>query len=75
MSARITLHCDQTWQYGSCTSQLLTDAHTIDEARTAARPRGWRCHPDGRDYCPTCSGHGPQRADAVVAVLHPEGRP
>lgn len=51
MSARITLHCDTTWRYGTCGAQLMTDAHAA------------------------CSGLGPQPADAVVAVLHPQGRP
>lgn len=71
MSVRITLHCDRTWHDGSCPTQLLTDAGTIGEARTAARARGWRTNSSG-DYCPSCSGRGPQPADAVVAVLHPE---
>ena len=74
MSARITVHCERMWRYGSCTTQLLTDADSIPEARQAARARGWRCNPSG-DYCPTCSGGGPQHAGAVVAVLHPERTP
>lgn len=72
MSTRITLHCDTQWRYGSCPTQLLTDAHTLDEARTAARTRGWITHSDGRDMCASCSGRGPQPPDNVVAVLHPE---
>lgn len=71
MSARITVRCDRMWRYGGCTSQLLTNAGTIGEARVAARARGWRTN-SGGDYCPACSGRGPQPADAVVAVLHPE---
>ncbi|MHB9857666.1 hypothetical protein [Streptomyces sp. YIM S03343] len=74
MSARITVHCDRMWRYGSCTSQLLTDATTLDEARAAARYRGWHTTPRG-DYCPACSGRGRQPASAVVAVLHPERTP
>lgn len=71
MSARIAIHCERMFRYGSCTTQLLTDADSIPEARQAARARGWRCNTGG-DFCPGCSGGGPQRADAVVAVLHPE---
>lgn len=75
MSARITLHCDTQWRYGSCPTQLLTDADTIHEARAAARARGWITHSNGRDVCASCSGRGPQSTDAVVAVLHPERTP
>ncbi|WP_439947217.1 hypothetical protein [Streptomyces sp. BBFR109] len=75
MSARITLHCNTQWQYAACASQLVTDARTIEEARAAARARGWRTHPNEHDYCPACSGLGPQPADAVVVVLRPEARP
>lgn len=71
MSARITIHCERMFRYGSCATQLLTDADSVPEARQAARARGWRCNTGG-DFCPGCSGGGPQRADAVVAVLHPE---
>lgn len=74
MSARITIHCDQMWRYGSCTSQLLTDADTVDEAYAEAERRGWSIN-GTPDHCPACSGRGPQRADAVVAVLHPERTP
>ena len=70
MSARISLHCDSADRYGICATQLLTDAHTLDEARTTARAHGWRTTSSG-DYCPACSGHGRQPATAVVAVLHP----
>ncbi|MEL3944838.1 hypothetical protein [Streptomyces sp. LNU-CPARS28] len=73
VSAQIMLRCNTEWRYGGCTGQLITDAHTTGEARAAARERGWRCPGGGRDYCPACSGHGPQPADAVVAVLHPRG--
>lgn len=72
MSARITIHCNTEWRYGSCPGQLLTDADTVDEARTAARAQGWITHSNGRDKCASCSGRGPQPAGAVVAVLHPE---
>jgi hypothetical protein len=75
VTARITLHCDTEWRYGGCPKQLLTDAHTVDEARAAARANGWVTHSDGRDMCASCSGRGPQPAGAVVAVLHPGGRP
>ncbi|AIV35564.1 hypothetical protein [Streptomyces sp. CCM_MD2014] len=70
MSARITLHCNTLWRDGSCTSQVMTDARTVEEARTAAGRRGWRSHPDGTDYCPPCSGGGPARP---VTVLHLHG--
>lgn len=73
MSARITIHCDRMSRYGSCTSQLLTDATTLDEAHAEAERRGWNI--SSTDHCPACSGRGPQRADAVVAVLHPERTP
>ncbi|GAA5070433.1 hypothetical protein [Streptomyces similanensis] len=78
MSARITLHCNTTWQYGACAAQIMTDALTVPEARAAARTRGWR-HvpdggPDGRDYCAACSGRGPQPADAVVVFVRTAGR-
>lgn len=73
MSARITLHCNTEWRYGGCTGQLITDAHALEEARTAARQRGWRCHSNDLDYCPACSGNGPQPADSGIAVLHHRG--
>lgn len=71
MSARITIHCDTMWRYGSCSAQLLTDARTLDEAYAEAERRGWYIN-GTPDHCPACSGQGPQPADAVVAVLHPE---
>lgn len=69
MSARITLHCDTQWREAACASQLMTNATTITEARTAARARGWRTG-EGNDFCAGCSGLGPQPAAAVVAILH-----
>jgi hypothetical protein len=74
VSARITLHCDTVWRESACAHQLMTDAGTIGDARIAASTRGWRTTPSG-DYCPGCSGCGPQPADAVVAVLHPRRAP
>ncbi|PJT47819.1 hypothetical protein CWI85_25980 [Streptomyces albidoflavus] len=71
MSARITLHCDRLWQYGGCTGQLMTDALSIEEARTVAEQRGWRAGRSG-DFCPTCSGR-PDAAVLAVVHLHPEG--
>lgn len=71
MSARITLHCDTLWRYSACTSQLITDALTLVQARQAGRARGWRPHPDGTDYCPNCSGTHRQRPGAHVVHLHP----
>lgn len=71
MSHRITLHCETLWAESACATQLMTDADSVPEARQAARARGWRCGTSG-DYCPGCSGQGPQPAGAVVAVLHPE---
>lgn len=71
MSTRITIHCDTEWRYSTCATRLMTDATTLDEARSAARASGWRTHPNGRDYCASCSGHGPQPAGAAVVVLHP----
>lgn len=72
MSASITIHCNTEWRYGNCPGQLLTDADTVDEARAAARTQGWITHSNGRDKCASCSGRGPQPANAVVTVLHPE---
>jgi hypothetical protein len=66
VSARVTLHCNTLWRYGSCTSQVMTDAATVEEARTAAGRNGWRSHPDGKDYCPACSGVGPVRSLTVI---------
>lgn len=74
MSARITLHCDTVWREGACIGRLMTDAESIAEARVAARSYGWRTT-TSHDYCPGCSGQGPQTADAVVAVLRPESQP
>lgn len=71
MSTRINLHCDTLRAESVCATQLMTDADSIPEARHAARARGWRCNTSG-DYCPSCSGQGPQPASAVIAVLHPE---
>ncbi|MFC8925496.1 hypothetical protein ACFT43_06400 [Streptomyces albidoflavus] len=71
MSARITLHCDRLWQYGGCTCQLMTDALSIEEARTVAEQRGWQAGRSG-DFCPTCSGRPATKGLAVVH-LHPEG--
>jgi hypothetical protein len=65
MSARITIHCNTQWQYGTCTAQLSTDAATIAEARDAASRLGWRTHPAGRDYCPACSGQPPRPTNVV----------
>ncbi|WP_367138937.1 MULTISPECIES: hypothetical protein [Streptomyces] len=70
MSARITLHCDQLWKYGSCPRMLITDAVTLDEARRVARAEGWRTVAVG-DFCPGCSGTGP-RPGAPVVLLHPQ---
>lgn len=70
MSARITLHCDQLWQYGGCTSQLITDAVTLTEARVAGEHFGWRCGKAG-DFCPTCSGR-PSLQRTNVVHLHME---
>lgn len=74
MTARIVIHCDTLWRESVCATRLMTDADSIPEARHAARARGWRCNPSG-DYCPRCSGRGPQPADAVIAILHPERTP
>lgn len=71
MSARIILYCNRMGQYGSCTSQLITDALTIEEARAAADRRGWRCHPNGNDYCSSCSGTSRTPHYTNVVLLHP----
>ncbi|MET9819613.1 hypothetical protein [Streptomyces sp. NPDC006355] len=73
MSARITLHCNTTWRYGTCTGQVLTDAATVEDARTAAALQGWRSHPDGRDYCPTCSGSSSTSRPTTVLHITPGG--
>ncbi|RZU28214.1 hypothetical protein EV284_6380 [Streptomyces sp. BK022] len=70
MSVRITLHCNTVWRESACAGFLTTDAHTAEEARAAARARGWRTPPTGKDFCPPCSGQGPQPADAMMVVLH-----
>ncbi len=59
MSACITLHCDQQWQYGTCATVFHTGARAVDEAHTAGARIGWRVLPDGRTYCPSCSGYRP----------------
>ncbi|EYT83997.1 hypothetical protein CF54_04110 [Streptomyces sp. Tu 6176] len=70
MSVRITLHCNTERRESACATWLMTDAESRDEARAAGRARGWRTTASG-DYCPACSGQGPQPATAVVAVIHP----
>lgn len=75
MSASITLHCNREWAEGTCATSLITDARTHDEARTTARQRGWRTHPDGRDYCPGHSGNPNRRLDTNVVHLHREEQP
>ncbi|MEV0441844.1 LuxR C-terminal-related transcriptional regulator [Streptomyces spectabilis] len=74
MSALITLRCNTQWRYGGCTSQLITDARSLEEARTAASRIGWNCHRDGRDHCPGCTGRGPALGTRV-AHLHPADGP
>ncbi|BBB01049.1 hypothetical protein RVR_8283 [Actinacidiphila reveromycinica] len=74
MSARITLHCDRESQYGLCTSQLYTEALTLDQARAAGGQLGWLSHSDGNDYCPTCSG-APQPRRTNVVHLAPKDQP
>lgn len=70
MSVRISLHCDRLWQYGGCTSQLITDATSTAEARAVGEQLGWRTGAAGV-YCPTCSGRNvPPRTNVVH--LHPE---
>ncbi|MEU3044299.1 hypothetical protein ACFWC2_14330 [Streptomyces diastaticus] len=64
MSARITLHCETAWRYGSCPAQVMTNAPSVSEAREAADRIGWRFSAS-RDYCPPCSGTGP-----AVPVIH-----
>lgn len=74
MSTRITLHCDKTFQYGSCTAFLATDARTIEEAQDAGSEHGWRIgrtKQDG-DHCPACSGYAHVRSVSNVVHLHPE---
>ncbi|MEU6340248.1 hypothetical protein ABZ883_04765 [Streptomyces sp. NPDC046977] len=77
MSARITLHCNQTSTYSTCAAQHFTDAVTIDGARAEAEAAGWRCHPDGNDYCPGCSGHRATINAAALKLLrnYPTPRP
>ncbi|BBA98293.1 hypothetical protein RVR_4426 [Actinacidiphila reveromycinica] len=67
MSTRITVHCNTEWAEGSCPTSLMTDAHTVAEARQAAVELGWRAHPDGRDFCPSCSG---TRRSSYTPVVH-----
>jgi hypothetical protein len=75
VSARIVLYCNRESQYGTCMAQVITDAHTIPEAREAAGRIGWRAHANGRDYCPGCSGHRAGRLGTNVLHLHSPEEP
>lgn len=68
MSTLINLYCDSQWEYGGCTGQLITEASTLAEAREIGDTLGWRAHPDGRDYCPACSGRGGRRGATVTSL-------
>lgn len=60
------------WRDGCGPNSLMTDAHTLAEARTAADRTGWRHHQsDDTDYCPQHSGRGPIRPGTNVIHLHP----
>jgi hypothetical protein len=73
MSVRITLHCNTVRGPHACPTSLMTDAHTVGEAREAAHARGWRTtSPDGPDYCDGCSGTRRPGFVAPVVHLHPE---
>jgi len=71
VSARITLYCNTLWRYSTCATSLMTDAATVDEARSSATQLGWRSHRDGSDYCPGCSGTRTVRQTPVI-TLHPD---
>ncbi|MEV8477869.1 hypothetical protein [Streptomyces sp. NPDC051173] len=59
-------------RYGGCTSQLVTDARSIDEANAAGCREGWLIN-RANCFCPTCSGAGRGRPGGRVVVLHPDG--
>ncbi|MFG2826070.1 hypothetical protein ACGFWI_01080 [Streptomyces sp. NPDC048434] len=71
MSARITLHCNRMWPEGSCPTQVMTDARTVEEARAAARQLGWRPGTGETDFCPTHSGASIGCWSTPVIHLHP----
>lgn len=70
MSARITLHCETVRGPHACPTSLMTDAHTVAEARVAASALGWRTSPGGPDYCDGCSGTRHPGFVAPVVHLH-----
>lgn len=74
MSARITLHCNTEWRYGTCVGQIITDARTVEEAREEAGRQGWRSRSNNRDYCPGCSGTAHVRAGTAIVHLHIDDR-
>lgn len=59
MSTCISLHCDRQRQYGMCATVFWSGAQAVDEAHAAGTRIGWRILPDGRTYCPSCSGYRP----------------
>ncbi|MFI1535507.1 hypothetical protein [Streptomyces anandii] len=69
MSTSITFHCNHQWQHGICAVVLITDAHNLEAARSTARGRGWRTHPDGNDYCPSHSGAPARPTSTNVVTL------
>lgn len=69
MSACISLHCDRQSQYGTCPTVFWSGAQTVEEAHAAGTRIGWRVLPDGRTYCPPCSGYRPTTSS--ITRLHP----
>lgn len=66
MSTSLRLNCNTVFGYSTCAAALITDALTVEEARSIGRAYGWR-YSGGRDYCPGCSGSG-IRPRVIVAV-------
>ncbi|MFM9590769.1 hypothetical protein ACKI16_29705 [Streptomyces scabiei] len=70
MSTSLRLNCNTVFGYSTCAATLITDALTVEEARTIGRAYGWR-HSSGRDYCPGCSGSGIRPRVIIAAPGNP----
>lgn len=57
MTVQIVLTCDSTGEYSVCSGTVyVTDAATVEQARSGADRAGWTHLSNGRDRCPRCSG-------------------
>lgn len=75
MTARIILHCDRTFDaHSMCPKQEQFQATDVESAREIAGDQGWRTHPDGKDYCPGCSGATTAREARRVVMRRRRGR-